>query len=180
LGKQGFHVIKQVLAAAAVLALSGCGGKSMIEGDMSRIVSASPASPWLTVENRGDAVVVVTGLESKTRVQVSPDIATAVQARLRTALQPKYITDLIINCRGLETATSVAAEAQPPSADLQLVVNCRIVNRGVVSQKVYRIQQSLPVQPAAPRLDSLVPQLIDGAATQLAGQLWTDVLATKR
>jgi uncharacterized lipoprotein len=173
-------VIKQVLAAAAVLALSGCGGKSMIEGDMSRMVSASPASPWLTVENRGDAVVVVTGLESKAKVQVSPDIATAVQARLRTALQPKYITDLIINCRGLETATSVAADAEPPAANLQLVVNCRIVNHGLVATKAYRIQQTLPVQPAAPRLDTVVPRLIDAAATQLADQLWTDVLATRR
>ncbi|SDF38111.1 hypothetical protein [Dyella sp. 333MFSha] len=173
-------VIKHVLAAAAALAVSGCGGKSMIESDMSRLVSASPASPWLTVENRGESVVVVSGLEGKPKVQVSPDIATAVEARLRTTLQPKYITDLIINCRGLETATSVAAEAEPPAASLTLAVNCRIVNRGVVTAKAYRIQQSLPVQPDAPRLDTLVPRLIDGASTQLADQLWADVKATTR
>lgn len=162
------------------MALSGCGGKSMIESDMGRMVSASPASPWLTVENRGESVVVVAGLEGKPKVQVSPDIASAVQARLRTALQPKYITDLIINCRGLETATSVATDAEPPAASLTLVINCRIVNRGVVTSKGYRIQQTLPVKPDVPRLDVLVPQLIDGASTQLADQLWADVSSTTR
>jgi hypothetical protein len=171
-------VIKKILAASAVLVLSGCSGKMMIESDMSRMVSASPSSPWLTVDNRGETVLTVTGLESAAKVQVSPDIASAVQARLRSALQPKYITDLIINCRGLELATSVAKDAEPPAANLDLSVSCRIVARGLTASKTYRIRQSLPVDPAAPRLDALVPKLIDGASTQLADQLWADVLAT--
>lgn len=173
-------VIKKVLAAAAVMVLSGCGGKTMIESDMSRMVSASPASPWLTVDNRGEAIVTVTGLDSSAKVQVSPDIASVVQARLRSALQPKYITDLIINCRGLQaaTATVVTKEGEAPFANMELVVSCRIVARGLVASKGYRIQQSLPVDLAAPRLDVLVPKLIDGASAQLADQLWADVLAT--
>lgn len=173
-------VINKVLAAAAVVVLSGCGGKAMIESDMNSVVSASPASPWLTVDNRGDAVVTVTGLDTSAKVQVSPDIASVVQARLRSALQPKYITDLIINCRGLEaaTATVVTKEGEAPFANMELVVNCRIVARGPVASKAYRIQQSLPVDPAAPHLDVLVPKLLDGASAQLAQRLWADVPAT--
>ena len=109
---------------------------------------------------------------------MSPDIASAVQARLRTALQPKYITDLIINCRGLEITAAVAKDAEPPTANLQLIVNCRIVARGLVAGRAYRIGQASPVDPAAPRLDVIVPKLIDGASSQLAEQLWADVLAT--
>ena len=171
-------MIKKVLAVSAVLLLSGCGGKTMIESDMNRLVAASPASPWLTVDNRGESVLTVTGLDSAAKVQVSPDIASAVQARLRTALQPKYITDLIINCRGLEITATVAKDAEPPTANLQLVVNCRIVARGLVAGRAYRIGQASPVDPAAPRLDVIVPKLIDGASSQLAEQLWADVLAT--
>ena len=173
-------MIKKVWAVAAVMVLSGCGGKTMIESDMNRMVSASPASPWLTVDNRGEAVVTVTGLESTAKVQVSPDIASVVQARLRSALQPKYITDLIINCRGLQAATAavVTKDGEAPFANMELVVSCRIVARGLVSSKGYRIEQSLPVDPSTPRLDLLVPKLIDGASNQLADQLWTDVLAT--
>jgi len=171
-------VIKCVLAATVALVLSGCGGKTMIQSDMSRMVSASPASPWLTVDNRGETVVTVTGLDSSAKVQVTPDIASAVQARLRTALQPNYITDLIIHCRGLEIAVSVAKDAEPPAANLEMSASCRIVARGLVSSKGYRIHQSLPVDLAAPRLDMLVPKLIDGASTQLAEQIWADVVAT--
>ncbi|WP_426287789.1 hypothetical protein [Luteibacter sp. E-22] len=173
-------VIKYVLAAATALVLSGCGGKTMIESDMSRMVSASPASPWLTVDNRGETVVTVTGLDSTVKVQVSPDIASVVQARLRSALQPKYITDLIINCRGLQAATVVVVmkDGEPAVADMELVTSCRIVARGLVASKGYRIQQSLPVDLAAPRVDVLVSKLIDGASSQLADKLWADVLAT--
>lgn len=174
------QVIKKGLAVAAVMVLSGCGGKTVIESDMSRVVSASPASPWLTVDNRGEAVVTVTGLDASAKVQVSPDIASVVQARLRSVLQPKYITDLIINCRGLQASAVavVSKEDQPPAANLELLVSCRIVARGRVASKGYRIPQSLPVDPAAPRLDVLVPTLLDGASKALADQLWTDVLAT--
>ena len=86
---------KKVWAVAAALVLSGCGGKSVIESDMSRVVATSPSSPWLTVEGNGGAVLTVTGLEQKARVQVSPDVASVVQARVRTLLQPRYFTDLL-------------------------------------------------------------------------------------
>lgn len=178
-GLWGVKVIKKVLAAAAAMVLSGCGGKTMIESDMSQIVSASPASPWLTVDNRSEAVVTVTGLDSSAKVQVSPDIASVVQARLRSALQPKYITDLIINCRGLQAAKVivVAKDDEPTVANMELVVSCRIVARGLVASKGYRIQQSLPIDLATPHLDVLVPKLLDGASAQLAQQLWADVPA---
>lgn len=160
--------------------LSACGGKTVIESDMSRVVSASPASPWLTVEGKGEAVVTVTGLDSSAKVQVTPDIASVVQARLRTTLQPKYFTDLIMNCRGLEaaTATVVTKEGEAPFANMELVVDCSIVAHGPAASKAYRIQQSLPIDPATPHLDLLVPKLLDGASAQLAQQLWADVPAT--
>src|SRR3982751_3336517 len=72
-GIQGFEYVKKfavmkcAAAMAAVTMLSACGGKTMIESDMSRIVAASPASPWLTLENKGDHVVSVSGLPASDR-----------------------------------------------------------------------------------------------------------------
>ena len=148
-------MIKQVLAAAAVLALSGCGGKAAIESDMSRMVDASPASPWLTVEGKAVSLVTVTGLDEKAKVQVTPDIPSVVQARVRTSLQPRYFTDLIINCRDLEVQVSAKAddETAPPVANLDLVATCRIVARGPAVLKEYRFRQSAPFNPAAPRFE---------------------------
>jgi len=172
------QVLKHVVAAGAVLLLSGCGGRTMIESDMSRLVSASPASPWLTVENPGIAVLTVTGLDEKQKVQVSPDVASVVEARLRTALQPKYFTDLIVNCRGLQVDVRAKSEAEPPSLDIDLALGCRIVARGLVATKSYRVQRSEKIDPAAPRLDTAVPSLIDAASTELADRVWADVMAT--
>jgi hypothetical protein len=174
-----FVVTKCAVAATAVMMLSACGGKTLIESDMSRTVAASPASPWLTVENKGDHVVNVSGLPTSGKVQVSPDIASAVEAVLRSSLQPKYFTDLIIGCRGLQETTSVRApEGEPAVATMEMTVNCRIVARGVIVSKAYRLSQASPVQPEAPHLDTLVPKLISGASTQLADQLWADVVGT--
>jgi hypothetical protein len=174
-----FAVTKCAVVTTAVMMLSACGGKTMIESDMSRIVAASPASPWLTLENKGDHVVSVSGLPDSAKVQVSPDIASAVEAGLRTSLQPKYFTDLIIGCRGLQESASVRTpDGEPAVATMEMVVNCRIVARGVIVSKGYRVSQSALVQPDAPHLDTLVPKLISGASTQLADQLWADVVAT--
>ena len=174
-----FAVTKYAVVATAVMMLSACGGKTMIESDMSRTVAASPASPWLTLENKGDHVVSVGGLPDAAKVQVSPDIASAVEAGLRTSLQPKYFTDLIIGCRGLQTTTSVRTpDGQPSVVTMDLTVNCRIVARGVVVSKVYHVSQTAPVLSDPPRLDTIVPNLITGASNQLADQLWVDVLAT--
>jgi hypothetical protein len=174
-----FAVTKCAVVATVAMMLSACGGKTMIQGDMTRTVAASPASPWLTLENKGGAVVNVAGLPASGKVQISPDIASAVEAQLRSSLQPKYFTDLIIGCRGLQlTATAHTPDGEPATASLEMVVNCRIVARGVIVSKGYRVSQSAPVQPDAPRLDTLVPKLITGASIQLADQLWADVVAT--
>lgn len=174
-------MIKQVLAAAAAMALSGCGGKTVVESDMSRMVAASPASPWLTVEGSTGSVVTVTGLDEKAKVQVTPDIASVVQARVRTVLQPRYFTDLIINCRDLEVLVSAKAddEVAAPAANLDLAVKCRIVARGPAVAKEYRLRQSASFNPAAPRFDALVPKLLEGASNELAEKLWTDVPAKR-
>lgn len=175
----GIDVLKNVMAAAMALALTACGGKTMIESDMSHLVAASPASPWLTVEHRGDAVLTVTGLDEKHKVQVTPDIASVVEARLRTALQPDYFTDLIINCRDLEVGVAAKTDADtPPALGLEMTVDCRIVARGLVATKRYRLTPSQPVDPATPHLDTAVAKLLDTASTELAGRLWSDVLAT--
>ena len=174
-----FAVTKLAVTATAVIMLSACGGKAMIESDMTRSVAASPASPWLTLENKGDHVISVGGLSDSAKVQVSPDIASAVEAGLRTSLQPKYFTDLIIGCRGLQQNTAVRTpDGQPSVVTMDLTVNCRIVARGVVVSKVYHVSQTAPVLTDPPRLDTIVPNLITGASAQLADQLWADVLGT--
>lgn len=171
-------MLKHVVVASAALALAGCGGRALIESDMSRAVSASPSSPWLTVDNPGARVLTVAGLESKEKVQVTPDIASVVEGRLRTALQPKYFTDLIINCRGLEVLVGAKADAEPPSLDIDMAIDCRIVARGLIAAKSYRLHESRKLDPASPRLDVAVPTLIDAASADLAERLWTDVLGT--
>jgi hypothetical protein len=174
-----FAVTKFAVTATAVMMLSACGGKTMIESDMSRTVAASPASPWLTLENKGEHVVSVSGLSTASKVQVTPDIASAVEAVLRSSLQPKYFTDLIIGCRGLQQNTAVRTpDGEPSVVTMDLTVNCRIVARGIVVSKVYHVSQTAPVLTDPPRLDTIVPKLITGASTQLADQLWADVVAT--
>jgi hypothetical protein len=180
-GESGeIEVIKQVLTVAAVLALYGCGGKAVIESDMSRVVDASPASPWLTVEGKTVSVVTVSGLDEKAKVQVTPDIASVVQARVRTTLQPRYFTDLVVNCRDLEMQVSAKTndETAPPAANLDLDVTCRIAARGPVVSKAYRFRQSSPFDPAAPRFDVLVPSLIEASSKELAEKLWADIPAS--
>jgi len=174
-----FAVTKFAVTSTAVMMLSACGGKAMIESDMTRSVAASPASPWLTLENKGDHVISVGGLSDSAKVQVSPDIASAVEAGLRTSLQPKYFTDLIIGCRGLQQNTAVRTpDGQPSVVTMDLTVNCRIVARGVVVSKVYHVSKTAPVLTDPPRLDTIVPNLITGASAQLADQLWADVVGT--
>ncbi|WP_213946938.1 hypothetical protein [Luteibacter sp. dw_328] len=174
-----YVVTKCALVATAAMMLSACGGKTMIESDMTRTVAASPASPWLTLENKGDHVISVGGLSGSPKVQVSPDIASAIEAQLRTSLQPKYFTDLIIGCRGLQQTTAVhTPDGEPSVVTMDLTVNCRIVARGVVVSKVYHVSKTAPVLTDPPRLDTIVPNLITGASTQLADQLWADVVAT--
>jgi|SRR4051812_9057463 hypothetical protein len=157
--------------------LSACGGKTMIDSDMTRMVTASPSSPWLTVEHKNDAVLGVSGLPTSAKVQVAPDIASVVEAQLRSSLQPKYFTDLIIGCRDLKVTAFVSSD-EPATANLDLLVSCRIVARGIVAQKGYRVRQSSPVQVDSPHLDVLVPTLLTGASKQLADQLWTEVVGT--
>ncbi|HVI56336.1 MAG TPA: hypothetical protein VM621_14940 [Luteibacter sp.] len=174
-----FVVTKCAVVVTAAMMLSACGGKAMIESDMSRTVAASPASPWLTVENKGDSVIGVGGLPGSAKVQVTPDIASAVEAVLRSSLQPKYFTDLIIGCRGLQQNTAVRTpDGEPSVVTMDLTVNCRIVARGIVASKAYHVSQTAPVLSDPPRLDTIVPALITGASTQLADQLWADVVAT--
>ena len=174
-----FAVTKCAVVATAVAMLSACGGKAMIESDMSHTVAASPASPWLTLENKGDHVISVSGLPSSAKVEVAPDIASGVQAVLRTSLQPKYFTDLIIGCRGLQQNTAVRTpDGEPSVVVMDLTVNCRIVARGIVVSKVYHVSQTAPVLTDPPRLDTIVPRLITGASNQLADQLWADVVGT--
>ena len=172
--------MRKVGAALAVVMLSGCGGKTMIESDMSGAVAASPASPWLTVQGAGQTVVTVTGLDAKTKVQVTPDLDAVVQAHVRSALQPKYFTDLIINCRGLEVVVTAKTEddSAVTDANLDLSASCRIVARGIVVSKGYRVHQSSPIDPPAPHFDTVLPALIRGASNQLADQLWADTVAT--
>lgn len=170
--------MKCVSVAAATLLLSACGGKSMIEADASRMVATSPDSPWLTVENKGAAVLPVKGLEAKALVQVSPDVVSVIQAQLRQSLQPKYFTDLIIGCRNVGVVVSASPQADTPVTSINLEADCRIVARGKVVAKGYRVAQSVPLNAAEPRLDVQVPKLLQSASRELADQLWADVVAT--
>jgi hypothetical protein len=167
-----------LLAAAAAMLLAACGGKSMIEADASRVVAAAPDSPWLTVENRKTTVVAVKGLEAKALVEVSPDVVSVIEAQLRTSLQPKYFTDLIIGCRNVDLGVVASPEADRPLTTIDLRADCRIVARGKVVAKAYRVVQSAPFNAAEPRLDSQVPALLQAAGRDLAAQLWGDVVAT--
>lgn len=175
---RGLEVTKCLLAAAAAMLLSACGGKTMIEADASRMVAASPGSPWLTVENKGGTVVTVKGLDAKAHVEVTPDIVSVIQAQLRTSLQPKYFTDLIIGCRSVDLAVSATPQADSPATTIDLQTDCRIVARGKVVAKGYRVRQSAPLNAAEPRLDVQVPALLQSASRELADQLWADVVAT--
>jgi hypothetical protein len=170
--------MKCLPVAAAALLLAACGGKSMIEADATRMVAASPESPWLTVENKGATVIAVKGLDSKALVQVSPDVVGVIQAQLRTTLQPKYFTDLIIGCRSVDLAVSATPQADSPATTIDLQADCRIVARGKVVAKGYRVRQSAPLNAAEPRLDVQVPALLQSASRELADQLWADVVAT--
>lgn len=166
------------MAAAAVMLLTACGGKSMIEADATRMVAASPDSPWLTVENKQATVIAVKGLDAKALVQVAPDVVSVIQADLRSELQPKYFTDLIIGCRGVDLGVVASPQADAPLTTIDMRADCRIVARGKVVAKSYRVVQSLPLNAAEPNLGKQVPALLQLASRDLAKQLWGDVVAT--
>lgn len=170
--------MKFVWAAAVATLLTACGGKSMIEADASRMVAASPDSPWLTVENKKATVIAVKGLETKALVDVTPDIVSVIEAQLRTTLQPKYFTDLIIGCRNVDLGVVASPQADTPLTTIDLQADCRIVARGKVVAKGYRVVQSSPLNAAEPRLGTQVPALLQSASRDLAAQLWADVVAT--
>ncbi|QWT21223.1 hypothetical protein KPL74_04295 [Bacillus sp. NP157] len=170
--------MKYVVAAAAAVMLSGCGGKTMIEADASRMVAASPSSPWLTVENKLGSVVTVKGLETRAHVEVTPDTVSVIQAQLRTSLQPKYFTDLIIGCRNLGLSVTATPKADEPATTIDLQADCRIVARGKIVVKGYRVQKAVPLQADEPHLATVVPGLLQAASADLATQVWADVVAT--
>ena len=172
------EVTKCLLAAAAAVLLSACGGKAVIDADASRMVAASPDSPWLTVENKGAAVLNVKGLDTTAHVQVAPDVVSVIQAQLRHDLQPKYFTDLIVGCRNMQVVVAAAPKADTPVTTIDMQADCRIVARGKVVAKAYRVSQSMPLNAAEPRFDVQVPALLQSASRDLATQLWADVVAT--
>ncbi|MBB3228331.1 hypothetical protein FHW69_002966 [Luteibacter sp. Sphag1AF] len=166
--------MNRVLAVAAIAVLSGCGAANdKVPVRLDTIVAAGPASPWLTVEPAGN-IVPVTGLSGTVKVEPSPALTAGVEAQLRKALQPKYYTDLIVGCRGVEAAVVVDREAVPATATMDLQATCRVTSRGSVVSKVYKVRQAVAVKASGNDMDyqTAIPHLIELTSQDVAAQIW--------
>ncbi|TCV93208.1 hypothetical protein EC912_10568 [Luteibacter rhizovicinus] len=166
--------MKRLMAIAAVAVLSGCGGANdRVPVRLDNVIAAGPSSPWLTVEPATN-IVPVSGLDHSVKIEPTPELTAGVEAQLRKALQPKYYTDLIVGCRGVQASVSVDKEATPATATMDLQATCRVTSRGVVVLKSYRVRQAVPVKTTATDLDyqATIPRLLELTSEDVANQIW--------
>jgi hypothetical protein len=162
--------------AGSALLLAACGGSRDVRVPVALENLVAPSSaPWLQVDQQAKDVEV-RGLDQSVTLTPVPPVSEVLQARLRHALQPVYITDLVIHCEQVFTEMRVDTDATPPNVTLELGTRCTINARGAVSNHAYHVQPSLPV-PANGDYAKAFASLLATGSDDIAGQLRTDVQA---
>lgn len=166
------------ISGLAALALSACGGqKTRTEVPLDQLVPPSSA-PWINVDaTSGD--LQVRGLDEKVILTPSRPVSEVVQAQLRSALQPEYISNLTVACEGMKYDLRVKHEDDAPSTALfDISMRCTTNARGYITRSDLRAQPTAQVN-AQTDYSKLLVTLLDGASKDLVEKVRADIAASK-
>ncbi|MCX7514407.1 hypothetical protein [Frateuria sp. STR12] len=161
------------------LLLAACGGTQdtrvpVALGSLVKPVSA----PWLQVDQQAQDVEV-RGLDESLTLKPEPPVSEVLQARLRQALEPVYVTDLVVHCEQVFAEMRVDTEATPANVTLELGTHCTINARGPGSSTTYHASPSMPV-PADGDYAKALAGLLATGTDDIGRQLRTDAEAVVR
>jgi hypothetical protein len=169
---------RMMTVGALVFALSACGGqKTQTPVVLDQLVVPTSA-PWISVEqSQGD--LAVRGLDEKLILSPSRSVSEVVQAQLRQALQPAYISNLTVACDHVKADLRVKrGDDAASTAILDVSMRCMTDARGFVTRSEPRSQPSAPVS-AQTDYAKLFAQLLGDASKELAGKVQADIDASK-
>ena len=174
---------KQTMARGAglvamALALAACGGQKARETVPVDALVVPAFAPWISVEpTQGD--LQVRGLDEKVVLTPSRPVSDVLQAQLRQALQPAYISNLTLACERVKTDMRVRHEDDKPSvATLEISLRCTTNARGFITRSEPKLEPSAPVN-AQTDYSKLFVSLLDNASKELATKLQADIDASK-
>jgi len=164
--------------AAVVLALAACGGQKAREIAPMDALVVPAFAPWISVEpTQGD--LQVRGLDEKVVLTPSRPVSEVLQAQLRQALQPAYISNLTLACERVKTDLRVRHEDDKPSvATLDISMRCTTNARGFITRSEPHLEPTAQVN-AQTDYPRLFVSLLDNASKDLATKLQADIDASK-
>ncbi|SFS02371.1 hypothetical protein SAMN05216570_1618 [Dyella sp. OK004] len=172
-------MFKQVLTMGAMaLVLCACGSQKTRETVPLDALVVPASAPWISVEpSQGD--LLVRGLDQKVILTPSRPVSDVLQAQLRQALQPAYISNLTVTCERVKTDMRVKHEDDAPStATLDISMRCTTNARGFVTRSELRSQPSAPVSTQTDYAKLFVV-LLDGVSKEMAGKVQADIDTSK-
>ncbi|MGO4700036.1 hypothetical protein [Dyella sp. 2RAB6] len=164
--------------AVVALALAACGGHKARETVPMDALVVPAFAPWISVEpTQGD--LQVRGLDEKVVLSPSRPVSEVLQAQLRQALQPAYISNLTVACERVKTDIRVRHEDDKPSvATLDISMRCTTNARGFVTRSEPRLEPTAEVN-GQTNYPKLFVSLLDNASKELATKLQADIDASK-
>ena len=164
--------------AVLALALAACGGHKARETAPVDALVVPAFAPWISVEpTAGD--LQVRGLDEKVVLSPSRPVSEVLQAQLRQALQPAYISNLTVACERVKTDIRVRHEDDKPSiATLDISMRCTTNARGFVTRSEPHLEPTAEVN-GQTNYPKLFVSLLDHASKELATKLQADIDASK-
>jgi hypothetical protein len=163
---------------AAMLALTACGGQKARQVAPMDALVVPAFAPWISVEpTQGD--LQVRGLDEKVVLTPSRPVSDVLQAQLRKALQPAYISNLTVACERVKTDLRVRHDEDKPSvATLDVSMRCTTNARGFITRSEPHLEPSAEVN-AQTDYPKLFVALLDNASKELATKVQADIDASK-
>ena len=164
--------------AVLAVALAACGGQKARETAPVDALVVPTFAPWISVEpTAGD--LQVRGLDEKVVLSPSRPVSEVLQAQLRQALQPAYISNLTVACERVKTDIRVRHEDDKPSvATLDISMRCTTNARGFITRSEPHLEPTAVVN-AQTSYPTLFVSLLDNASKELATKLQADIDASK-
>lgn len=172
--------MKRMLALAGTLLLCACGGQDTRTPVSLGTLVVPNNAPWLILAP-GPEEVDVRGLDQKVRVVPDPNMAKALEAQLRAAVQKDYFTNLTIACERLEADMRVDQDNAPDTLGLSLSLHCTFNARGAVSQHDYSAQPTAAVKAGSSdaAYASAFATLLKQAGAQISSHMSDDIKAAR-